>query len=119
MRLEQFLLDRYAEKHTETQALLERAKENDERCRQTDLLGQVIPGWFDWPKVAALAKATLADIEANSRIVGIWNLQMSTPSKGFPSGPIGGLGAEVYYETIQILGMAFAEHPDYREEWKP
>lgn len=64
----------------------------------------------------------LAECEAKRRIVGLWNLQLSIPEPeyGLAGGePLGGQGAEVYYDALKALAVPYAGHPDYRPEWRP
>lgn len=64
-----FLLARIAEDEAEARALLQRAQDNERACKAPELLGRVIPGWHDWPKVQALATKAIADAEAKREIV--------------------------------------------------
>jgi hypothetical protein len=94
---------------TLTEFLLARLDEQRTECDGT---GEYSGCW----NLSEFAEQSVA---AMRRIVGIWSLQMSEPEDDYPTGPIGGEGAEVYYEVLQHLALPYADHPDYREEWKP
>ncbi|GHG97281.1 DUF6221 family protein [Amycolatopsis roodepoortensis] len=57
----------------------------------------------------------LADVAAKRQIIGLCNLDFN--DDGEPS-CLGGYG-EAYWDVVRLLALSYAEHPDYREEWRP
>lgn len=52
--------------------------------------------------------AVLADCAVKRKIIGQWQLTVNVD--GYP---IGGLGAEVQYDTLRALASVWAEHPEH------
>lgn len=113
---------------TLTEFLLARIAE-DEAMARNDLWGDgAAPGtaglywWHDelgGDHIAVEPRRVLAECEAKRRIVGSWVAQWSIPEDDFPSRPLGGQGGEVYYDVLCHLAAVYADHPDYRDEWRP
>jgi len=107
---------------TLTEFLLARIAE-DEALAQDQLRAYQhvfgIPHYFriDQSIVGLTPRTALAECEAKRRIVGLWDLCMSEPEPGFPSAPLGGQGAEVYYDALRALAVPYADHPSFRAEW--
>lgn len=108
MDLAEFLLARVAEDEVEARKRLHRAQRHDLTVRDPKHLGQFMPGWHEWREIEAFAARVLADCEAKRRIVE--EFQRCGPNT---VGHIGLLGA------LQFLALPYADHPDYRQEWRP
>lgn len=69
----------------------------------------------------------LREVEAKRRIIELhphahWPVKVGPPhlyceTCDVEDGMIGGDGC--YRSTLRLLALPFADHPDYREEWKP
>lgn len=95
--------------------LLGRIAEDEADAHATRGVG-LVP---DFPDGCWTERRVLAECEAKRRVVGLWDLRMSEPEPGFPSEPLGGQGAEVYYDALKALALPYVDHPEFREEWKP
>jgi hypothetical protein len=60
----------------------------------------------------------LAEVEAKRRIIRRYEEQESAPGRDENDEGINGLIAGLYVAT-QVLALPYADHPDYREEWRP
>lgn len=56
----------------------------------------------------------LADLAAKRGIV-----EMATPEWSDDGEPVGGGYVEAWWDTVRLLALPYADHPDYREEWRP
>lgn len=65
----EFLNARIDEDEANARSLLRHAQEHELACSDPQLLGRVIPGWHDWPKVQVLAAKAIVDCEAKRAIV--------------------------------------------------
>jgi hypothetical protein len=59
----------------------------------------------------------LAEIEAKRRIVGLMASMLDAAEGDFEVDHYGGLSAAE--DTLELLALPYADHPDYREEWRP
>ena len=66
--------------------------------------------------VAFGKKQLLRDVEAKRRIIAIYEeaVPQYQAHRDWPAGELDGLRT-----AIACLATAYADHPDYREEWKP
>jgi hypothetical protein len=97
--LTDFLLARIAEDEKEASSYLADLDENPPSVHD-----MVQVGWIE----AGSPERVLAECEAKRRIVATctgyeWE---STNARG-------------YDEVLELLALPYADHPDYREEWKP
>jgi hypothetical protein len=81
---------------------------------------RAVPGGGRWAVVTdqevAEAERWKAECEAKRRIVDMFRNTV-TDEHGLPWGE-GGFG-EAYCEALQHLATVYADHPDYRQEWRP
>jgi hypothetical protein len=93
-----FLLARIAEDEAAARRLLRYAQENELAVGEPQMLGRRIPGWHEWPDVQAMCSHVLAECAAKRRIVARHSQ---------------------WERTLRDLGAVYADHPDYRDEWRP
>ena len=104
MTLAEFLLARIAEDEAEARKRMHHAQQNDLTVRDPKHLGQFMPGWWEWREIEAFAARVLAECEAKRSLID-WHHRIPLP-----------------YERDHMLrrmSIAYADHPDYRQEWKP
>lgn len=75
--------------------LLARVAEVEQAARRATDLGDMEPLWYP--------DTILAECEAKRRIIEEW-------------GPFETYNGE---ELLKVLALPYADHPDYRQEWKP
>ena len=78
-----------------------------------------------WPTPAQAAHIVahgparvLAEVESKRQIIRRYEEQESAPGRDENDEGINGLIAGLYVAT-QVLALPYADHPDYREEWRP
>ncbi len=109
--LAEFLLARIAEDEAVARAAEKAAAWDQERRRQPagpvyDRLSRLLEADYPPGDVAAHFTRVLAECDAKRLIV-----------EGMrPYGPIDDVNAD---EVLGLLALPYADHPDYREEWKP
>jgi len=115
-----FLLARIAEDEAEAAKLLRRAQDHELAIQEPRLLGTTIPGWHDWPLVQDLAARVLAECEAKRRIVEMAQETLATEGAGFPADDSGFEEAHsLAAATLRALATVYADHPEFREDWRP
>lgn len=63
----------------------------------------------------------LAEIDAKRRIIAIyasWSI-LAEPGAGFQIEKDAGVTLLAMREALRALALPYADHPDYREEWRP
>jgi hypothetical protein len=115
--LTDFLLARIAEDEAAAREAI-RMRDRIDFIRQPEVPDLAFEAWDDAPVpfVAVGPERVLAECEAKRRIVG-----MCIPSGDDEDGVpfyVGGYG-EAYVEALGFLALPYADHPDYREDWRP
>lgn len=57
----------------------------------------------------------LADVAAKRRIVALCQVDFNDDGQPIC---LGGYG-EAYWDVVRLLALPYADHPDYRQEWRP
>lgn len=112
--LSEFLTARLAEEDAAARRLLRYAQENELACGEPQMLGRRIPGWHEWPDVQAMCTRVLADVEAKRRV-----LARATRDDIDPGDMCAVAAYDEAEHIVCILAEAYADHPDYDEEWRP
>lgn len=99
-----------------TRELLHWVQQTILELQDPKLLGRYIPGWGHWPEVERMCQSRLLDIDAQRRI-----LDEHSPRR---MGHFVDLRCEGCLKadpcpTVRMLALPYAEHPDYRPEWRP
>jgi hypothetical protein len=120
MNLAEFLLARIAEDEDALHALWRRAQETRLTLQDPKVAGRWIPGWQDWPNVEALTVRVLADCKAKRAIVKAEVLRDVGPASHYVNAEVHAqIAARTATPVLRLLALPYADHPDYREEWKP
>jgi hypothetical protein len=101
LSLTEFLLARYAEDEEWAKTA------GDAYLRQHGLAA-----WLSEPPTPGLFSRVLADLEAKRQIVAMW--QKANANREGTSDI-----ESVLDDVLRLLATPYADHPDYREEWKP
>lgn len=115
--LAKFLLARIAEEEERAKKLQERAGQHRVTVREPRLLGREIPGWHDWTEVQALAARMLAECDVKRRLL-VAAAQANTMWQILGNDSLGGYLIAAR-DTVKIITLPYADHPDYRREWTP
>jgi hypothetical protein len=106
--LAEFVLARIAEEESTARKLLATAQRVSLTLADPKWLGLPAPGWYAWPEVEALCARTIAGCEARRRIVGRLETARRTGSSE----------AWRLISALFDLAAVYADHPDYRQEWR-
>lgn len=119
--LASWLLEQIAEDERMARQLERRAQEYALHIQDPTLLGRVIPGWYDWPDVEAMAHRVLAECEAKRRIVEAHPTIVRDDEIGCLTchSEAGYTYMPGYCDTLKAIALPFADRPGYREEWRP
>lgn len=137
--LTEFLLARIAEDETDARERPSQAPIHTSGCYYYH--HTLDAGWYcDCDDDGALSRRLLAECDAKRRIVELhehpegscWEMHRGVYGPGWPSGSYAIEGQswahpsleppEVHpgpCETLQLLALPYADHPDYRPEWRP
>jgi hypothetical protein len=113
MTLTEFLLARI----TEDEAKVQHMQREKVRAETAPIFAANPPGWLAGVDIFVSPTRWAAECEAKRRIVGLWDLRMSEPDDWFPSMPLGGEAADVYYAALRLLASVYADHPDFDPGW--
>jgi hypothetical protein len=128
--LVQFLRDRYSEDEAATKALLDDTRPGRiarwEFCEDGAIRDKgarnTLRVKFTWrPEAVHIVRhdpaRVLADVEAKRRIVGLAAGMLAAAKGDSEVDHYGGLSAAE--DTLSLLALPYADHPDYREDWRP
>ncbi len=81
-------------------------------------------GFMSWPTRADARHAAnwdpirvLREVEAKRRLLDFWSIAYSKP-EDFPGVEWEKVRANAAW-TVRLLALPYADHPDYREQWRP
>ncbi len=136
VNLADFLVARIAEDEARLRKLLAATVQTRTMLRehQMELLGRLVPGHFVWPDVEQAATAALTDVDAKRRIVErcrpryavMYRESERLLAEAFDQSAMQIVGSSgpmwPFAEAealLRLLALPHADHPDYREEWRP
>jgi hypothetical protein len=110
--LTEFLLARIAEDEAAARRLLVTAQRTSLTLADPKWLGLPAPGWYAWPEVEAMCTRTIADGETKRRVIA-----------ELTEDPMGNhewwWDRDVSGPLLALMALPYADHPDYRAEWRP
>lgn len=113
-----FLWARLDEDEARTRELLVRAQQTTLMLKDPKLLGRFIPGWHDWPDVERMCAERLAEVEAKREILDEYRLWAEDDSRDYDQSQTAADRTAALEVVVKLLAQPYAEHPDYRPEWR-
>jgi hypothetical protein len=114
MTITEFLLARIAEDEAEAAEVLRGAQDASLALQEPRYLGTTQIGWHAWPAVERITARVLAECEAKRRIVAEHSSYMS----GNYCTAHDGRYLVDQCPTLLTVASVYADHPDYRDEWR-
>lgn len=107
---------------SETRKLLRDAQDVSLRLKDPTYLGRHVPGWYLFPDIERILARTLADLDAQRRVLDVYEEASSTYDARYRLG-LGTAGdharTQALAMAIRMLASVYADQPGYRDEWRP